>query len=335
MVFVRIAVVCLVTGLGGSVVFAQVTETPASATPAADTKAVPELTWMECVKLATAHNPDLQASREAILNSDAVRMGAYSQLYPQITASFGNNRSFSGAYLSSPSNYGTSYTEQLSVSQTIFNGFATKGNIDAARAQLNLAFANMNAEKALISFDLKSAFAQLLYSQQLINISKDIITIQQKNARLVKLLYDGGSEDKGNMLLSQANLDQAIFNLNQAVRTYELSGIQLSTVVGQQLPDNVRAVGTLQTGALEPKPSFNKLALQTPLFFQRRAQTDAAAAGITQANSGWYPSISADAAVFRSGQTFPAPQNNWAAGFSVPVPADGAAVLKYRVRVTY
>jgi outer membrane protein TolC len=279
-----------------------------------------QLTWVDCVKLATAHNPDLQVSREAILNSDAVRMGAYSALYPQITASFGDSHSYAGAYLSSPSNYGISYNEQLNLSQTIFNGFATKGNIDQARAQLNLAFANMNAEKATVSFQLKSAFAQLLYSQQLISISQDIITIQQKNARLVKLLYDGGSEDKGNMLLSQANLDQAIFNLNQATRTYELSGIQLGTVIGQELPSNVRGVGDLKTGALQPKPDFLKLAQQTPLYFQKRAQTDAAAAGITIATSGWYPTVTADAAVFRAGQTFPAPQNNWAAGISVSYP---------------
>src|ERR1700678_2323051 len=66
-----------------------------------------QLTWQDCVRLATRQNPDLQASREAVLNSDAVRMGAYSALYPQISASFGDTRSYTGANLFSPYNYST------------------------------------------------------------------------------------------------------------------------------------------------------------------------------------------------------------------------------------
>jgi outer membrane protein TolC len=286
---------------------------------ASDTPGI-SLTWDDCVRLAIRQNPDLQASREAILNSDAVRMGAYSALYPQISASFGDRRGDSVANLYSPYVYSTSYNEQLSISQTIFNGFATKGNIDHARAQLNLAFANLNGEKASLSFNLKSAFAQLLYAQKLIKISQDVIDIQQSNARLVKLLYEGGSEDKGDMQLSQANLDQAIYNLDQAVRTRDLSGVQLGVYLGQDLPAPVLAEGELQTDVLPVKPDFNQLALLTPSYFQHKAQVDAAAAGITIADSGWYPTITANASADRGDSQFPLKSQGWSAGFSISYP---------------
>jgi len=279
-----------------------------------------QLTWADCVRLATKQNPDLQASREAVLNSDAVRMGAYSALYPQISASFNDTRSYQGANLFSPNNYSTLYGEQVLLSQTIFNGFATKGNIDQARAQLNVAFANLNGEKALISFNLKSAFAQLLYAQKLIKIDHDVIDIRQSNARLVKLLYEGGSEDKGNMELSQANLDQALYNLDQAVRTRDLSGVQLGVFIGQDLPPPVLAEGELWTDVLPVKPDFNKLALLTPTYFQHKAQVDAAAAGLTIADSGWYPTVTANAAAYRSDSQFPLKNHGWSAGFSVSYP---------------
>ena len=163
-----------------------------------------------------------------MLNSDAVHRGAYSALYPQITASYGQSRSYQSANLFAPVNYSDAYNQQLTISQLIFNGFATKGNIDQTRAQLNLSFANLDAEKAVISFNLKTAFAQLIYAQKLIKISRDVIDIRQSNARLVNLLYQGGSEDRGNTDLSQANLDQALFSLDQALRLRDLSGIQLS-----------------------------------------------------------------------------------------------------------
>lgn len=279
-----------------------------------------QLTWEDCVRMATRQNPDLQASREAVLNSDAVRMGAYSALYPQISASFGDTRGYTGANLTSPSNYSTSYGEQVSLSQTIFNGFATKGNIDAARAQLNLGFANLNGEKASLSFNLKTAFAQLLYAQKLIKINRDVLGIRESAARLVKLLYEGGSEDKGNMELSQANLDQAVYSLDQAVRTRDLSGVQLAVYIGRDLPAPVLAEGELRTGVLPAKPDFKNLALLTPVYFQHKAQVDAAAAGVTTANSGWYPTITAAASASRSDSQFPLKNHGWSAGFSVSYP---------------
>jgi outer membrane protein len=279
-----------------------------------------QLTWEDCVRLAIKENPDLQASREAILNSDAVRMGAYSALYPQISASFGDTRSFSVGGLDAPHVYSTSYGEQLSISQLIFNGFQTKGNIDQARAQLNLAFANLNGEKATVSFNLKSAFAQLLYAQKLIKISQQVIDIQDSNARLVRLLYEGGSEDKGDMQLSQANLDQALYNLDVAIRTRDLSGVQLGVFIGRDLPPPVLAEGELWTNPLPTQPDFNKLAVLTPSYFQHKAQVDAAAAGITIANSGWYPTVTANASADRSDSQFPLKGSGWSAGFSVSYP---------------
>jgi outer membrane protein TolC len=278
------------------------------------------LTWEGCVRLAVIQNPDLQASREAVLNSNAVRLGAYSTLYPQITASFSDTRSYTGPYLAAPSNYSTAYLAQLTLSQTIFDGFTTKGNIDQARAELGLAFANLNAEKATISFNLKSAFAQLLYAQQLIVISRNVIDIRQNTARLVRLLYQGGQEDKGAMLLSNANLDQANIDLNQALRTCDLSGLQLEVAIGRALPKPVIATGDLKTEPLPVTPDFRKLAVQTPAYFQKRAQTDAAAAGITLAESGWYPTITAGATAFRADSQLPLRQNGVSADVSVSYP---------------
>ena len=97
------------------------------------------LTWVDCIQLAIQHNPDLQGAREGVLNSDAVRRGAYSTLYPQIAISFGDTRTYRGPGATAPKNYSTSYLQQLSLTQTIFDGFATKGNIEQGKAQIGRA----------------------------------------------------------------------------------------------------------------------------------------------------------------------------------------------------
>jgi outer membrane protein len=323
----RMAAMALTLGLGGFCVL--------RADPAPDSETempATTLTWADCVRLATELNPDLQASREAILNSDAVHMGAYAALYPQISLSYAQSRAYAGADLYAPVSYTNAYAEQLNVSQLIFDGFATKGNIDRARAQLNLAFADLNGEKATVSYNLKSSFAQLLYAQKLIKISRDIVDIRQSNARLVKLLYEGGSEDRGNMDLSQANLDQALYNLDQAVRTRDLSGVQLGVYIGKELPAPVLAEGELRTNVLPVLPDFPKLARRTPVYFERVAQADAAAAGLTIANSGWYPTITADASAYRSDDHLPIKNHGFSAGFGVSYPLFEGGATYFNVK---
>jgi outer membrane protein len=292
------------------------------ALPADIPEEVPEkprtrLTWEDCIRIALAHNPDLEVFRDHVLNSDAVRRGAYSILYPQISLSASATRSYSGPGLYAPSSYSNEFGEQASLSQTIFNGFLTKGNISQARAQLALAFADLDSQKALSSYDLKTAFAQVIYAQEDVDIARQIIDIRQNNARTVKDLYDSGNEDEGAWQLSKAQLDQAIFMLNQAVRNVTVSDQQLVTILGQDLPRPLAAIGTLDTAPLPAKPDFHALAVQTPAYFQNRAQVDAAAAGITIAQSSFYPTLGFDASVDRNGSVLFPRQNGASAGLTV------------------
>ncbi len=269
--------------------------------PAETTPPRTKLTWEECVRIALAHNPDLEVFRDNVLNSDATRRGAYSLLYPQIALSFGATRNYDRPGFGAPSNYSNEFTGQVSLTQTIFNGFLTQGNIARGRAELALAFANLDSQKALTSFDLKTAFAQVIYAQQDVAVARRVIEVNQQNARLVKLLYDSGNEDQGAYELTRANLDQSIFTYNQAIRNVELSDEQLVTILGQDVPRPLEAEGDLATSPLPIKPDFQKLAVQTPAYFQRRAQVDASAAGITIAQSAFYPTLGVDANASRGG----------------------------------
>lgn len=340
MIFSRLFLIfILLLGAGAMRTHAQATPAPAEPPPSTSVP-VPEpppvagttLTWEDCVRLATGHNPDMESSRDAVLNSEAVKMGAYSALYPQISASLSGSRTYTGPGLGAPSIYANEFSEQITLSQTIFNGFLTKGNIDQARAGLMLAFANLDAQKAVTSFNLKSAFAQLLYAQNLVVISRNVIDIRQNNAHLVKLLYESGNEDKGAWLLSEANLDQARVQLNQAERDVSVSGLQLETYIGQALKEPVLATGTLETGPLPTEPDYRALAVQTPAYFQKHAEVDATAAGITIAQSGFYPTVSVDAAAGRSGLYFLPSQNGVSAGFSVSYPIFEGGQTYFNVR---
>jgi len=96
--------------------------------------------------------------------------------------------------------------------------------------------------------------------------------------------------------------------------------LQLGVYIGQDLLAPVVAEGELQTEVLPAMPDFKQLALLTPAYFQRKAMVDAAAAGITTADSGWYPTITADASADRTDSQFPLKGEGVSAGFSVSLP---------------
>lgn len=296
------------------------------------------LTWEECVRLTVTHSPALEASRQGVLNAEAVKKGSYATLYPQISASLTGDRTFTdqkrgGAGLKAGTDYSTEYRGQLNLQQTIFDGFKTKGNINQAKAELSLAFANLGAVKSVVSFELKSAFAQLLYAQELVRISGEVVTVRQDNARMIRLLYDGGREDKGAVLLSEANFKSATFELEQSRRNLAVSGRQLLSVIGKDLPEPLVADGELEVSPLPVVPDFKKLVYQTPVYFQQQARADAASAGISIAQSGWYPTVTADVTAYRSGTgLLPQDREGWSGGVSVSYPIFEGGRTYFNVR---
>lgn len=282
---------------------------------------VEKLTWTDCVNEAAKNNPDIEASWHAFQNSDAVRKGSYSQFFPQVTASTGFTRTYQPSSSSGGTGsgggmteYSTQYSADLTVQQMLFDGFKTKGNIDKAKAQVRVSLAALASEKSLVSYELKSAFAQLLYAQELVRISQNIVEQRDLNYRLVDLLYQGGKENKGSKLLSKANLSQAQFELRQAQRNVDVSQRQLLTTMGRLLFRPVEAEGELVTAEIEPNPDFRKLALRTPAHFQSSATADASAAGITIAQSTLYPQINASGTLSRQDSKYFPKSNGWSAG---------------------
>lgn len=289
------------------------------------------VTWMQCVKEAALNNPGIAAAVKEVERANAARKGAYSTFLPQVSLSAAASRSKREQTVGTSagvveittfgdagfwSNYADSYTAQLELQQTLFDGFATKGRVDRARAETNVAVAKLLTQKAGASFELKSAYAQLLYAQLLIGILGDIIDQRERNYRMVELKYDNGRENKGSLLLSKAQLSQAKLDLTLAGRLLEVSRIQLATVMGRNSYPDFVAKGELITAPPMKSPDYRKLALTTPASFQQAAATQASKAGITVAQSDFYPQLNAFANVSSQSATGFQEPDSWAVGIS-------------------
>lgn len=319
---------CLLALLEGSLLFAGLAS------------AQETLTWDQGVRLATLNNPDLVASHESLRSYEAKYGGSYSAYFPQITASAG------GVYTHTPSNqtggtgiftsgsgstvskgaFGGSanllhqYTASVTLSQTLYDGGLTPGNVAQAGANYRAQVAAFVLEKSLISYDLKSAFAQLLYAQELVTLTGQIVERRRSDADLIHLKYDGGRENKGSYLLSESDYKQAVLDFHNAQRNVIVSQHQLAQIMGVKLKRPIVALGKLATQEPPASPDFDNLAVETPTHFQEVSTAEASRAGITIARSGFLPTVTAGVSLEREDQRFFPKSDGWNADFSVSLP---------------
>lgn len=281
-------------------------------------------TWQSCLAQTQKNNPDLKAAESSMVSAQALESGSYSGYFPQLTGSLGYNYGTSG--ISSIGDFNNSarstYSAALTASQNVFNGFQDQAKTDQASAAREVAEAELQTARAKASYDLKSSFMGVLYSQNLIQLTLDIIKRREYNLKLVQLRFESGGENKGSVLLSKAYLEQAKLDYMQAQDDLALAQIQLRQVLGLDPEEghDLRVSG--EPPAQEPPSALDlkQAALATPDYLQSVAQSRSAAAGIRLARSAFFPSLNLTASTSNSDSQWFPDNNRWALGVNLSIP---------------
>lgn len=133
------------------------------------------LTWQDCARESAKNNPDLISASEAIKRQKAAKFSTQSGLLPQVTGSVDASRTETTTSASS-SAIKNSFSYGVDGAQLIFDGFQTINNINAAAENERAAKENYRYVSSQVQFDLRSAFANLLKAQELINVAEDILS---------------------------------------------------------------------------------------------------------------------------------------------------------------
>jgi outer membrane protein TolC len=274
------------------------------------------LTWQDCIKEALQYHPDLISAKEVVNQFKAEKATAMSAILPQISTEV--SQSVSKAPQSSQTN--TSFYG-ITGQQLLFDGFKTPYNIAAAAKNIKAAQYNYDVTSANIRLRLRTAFISLLNAQELLTITQDIALRRKQNADLVKLLYEGGMENRGSLLTADANLAQANFNIVQAERAITVAQRQLSKEMGRAALRPIRASGDLEViTAKREKPNFEALATINPFLGNLSTLTEAAQYGLKSAKAEFFPTLSANASAGRTDTSWPPHNNEWSAGLTLTFP---------------
>jgi len=278
------------------------------------------LTWEACVVQASQNNPELLAAQASLRSSEYQAKVAGSGFLPQVSASVNytdENASAPGTASSTTASYSVSVT----ATQNLFAGFQDKAKVAQGSANKEASQANLDSIKAKVSFDLKSAFAALLYAQNYLKLTGDIIRRREENMRLVELRFEGGRENKGSFLLSKASLSQARLDYLQAQHALQVAQEQLANALGKNRSSSeIQIIGNIPLKEPEAAVDLEQLALQTPDHRQISAQEKSAAAGVNLAQSQLYPSLNLTGTAAKQGNSWIPDNDRHSVGVSLSIP---------------
>jgi len=250
----------------------------------------------------------LQAAESRI---EAARSG----FYPQVSAT-ADYRDTSG----SATVPGSSYAAGATATQNLFAGFLDRARVEQASANARVAQSDLALVRARVSRDLKFGYANLRYVQEAVTLTDAIARRTEENLRLVQLRFEGGRENKGSLLLTQAAHKQAQFDNLQARQAIASAQSQLARVLGRMDSQGLRAVDDVPVSEPPPNPDFPALAARVPELERAKGQELAARADVDVNRSGYYPTLDLFGSYGREGESWFPAENRRTAGVTLAIP---------------
>lgn len=289
----------------------------------------PPLDWPACVALAAEANPDLVGARAAVGSSEAVYFGSRSERHPQLTA--GGDFTRSDTRRDDGVNDGPTddYQAGLTARQLLYAGGRVAATIEQQKAELDAALAGLRRTASEVSFDLKTAFANLLYAQEFEGLAGRILDRRTENLRLLELRFEGGREHKGSYLRIKAAASEAQYDLARAARAVTVARRNLARVLGRSDTAGLAVAGAYDAAAPGTAPDFEALTLHSPLRDGADARRRVADAAVRRARSAYRPELSLAGSVSRGGEDFFPQDERWAVGVAIDLPLFDGGSRRY------
>ena len=276
------------------------------------------LTWQDCFSRTVENNIDLSVGRLKLKEAEAALKSQESVYYPEVSARAGRSV---GETRPTDSDWDKRDTlsASLNASYTIFDGFGNRARVTRTEAELYAEKANFDQTCSNVEYDLRKAFSDQLYAQELLELVKSIAARRADNVRLVEMRYEGGREHKGSLMLKKAQLAEALYGIEEAKRILELARRRLAGLMKQTVYPDFAVTGELTTNPPPDSVSLDELARQTPSYHSAEANIKAAEQGFIITRSERFPLVTANATLAGTGEK-EITTESWQTGIAVSLP---------------
>ena len=282
------------------------------------------LVWQDCVREAKTGQPELISAQEKFNQAKADKAITRSHIFPSLDLSnkYSYNKTKDTAADTKTLSRDYEYYK-IAGKQLLFDGFKVSNEIASAIENMRAAEYNYMVVSSNVRLAIRAAFVELLAAQERLGILEDIAKRRRDNLMLVTLNYGAGKEHIGSLLLAQADLEQAKFEIEEAKRNIYASQTRLIKRLGRMKITPVKVQGDFSIAHPErERPNLDSLAESNPFLKEVISKKDAARFGIKSAKADFFPKVYADASRQRDHIGNPRDNtDNWMFGatFSLPV----------------
>jgi outer membrane protein TolC len=288
--------------------------------------------------MASESNPDLIAARNDWMSTQQNERIAVAGFLPSLSAQTsvtqtgstgagGGGSAFvsNGVLLNTPggkngSQVNTNYIASLNLKQNLFNGMEDYSRYKQSKARSLSSYLAYEQVMSTVTFNLKQAFANLIYTQEALDLARTIQGRRESNFKLVSVRYENGRENKGSVLLAEAYYEQAKLDVIRANDSIAVAKQTLLTLLNKEHLEDVRVEGTVPLSSLEQDKDLGLLAVETPSYKQSEALQESAAQDISIAKSNFLPSLDLSGSVLRQGQSYFPERERWSVALSLTIP---------------
>jgi outer membrane protein TolC len=271
-----------------------------------------KLSWQDCLIQFKKNNPTAKAA-ELILKSSELQNKAASLGYlPQLNL---NVNSVLGASTQSNSQ-AKDISASLILNQNLFAGFATEATITQTQANVLVSKAILQDTNSSLLYDLKIAYADLLFAQKTNKLLTDIIQRRQQNNDMVKLRFSNGKENKGSLLLAEAYLKLAQFEKFQNQNEIKLQQQKIKFLLDLE-DDNIELTDNINSPLITEQENYQDMITIHPEHQQAIAQKQIAEASLVSERSSFYPALNLQYSHNAAGADFTIDQTSWTTGLNL------------------
>ena len=274
------------------------------------------VSWQDCVRTALRNNPMLVSAKEEVRQAEVAKEIMKSTGMPRITAD-----ATGGTSDRAGSDAQESYSLGISGRQLLYDGAQTSKDVKESEENIKASLYSYTVVSSDVRLDLRTAFVELMHTQELILLTESIAQRRRQNLKLVNLRYEAGREHKGSLLTAEADLAQAEFEVAQAKRGIPLKQRQLYQELGIDKSGPLRVTGEFSIqGDYSLGTDMEYIADTRPFLNELIATKEAARYNLQSARADYYPKVYLNGSFGTASSDFPPDQGEWSAGVSLSLP---------------
>jgi len=260
-----------------------------------------QYTLEECIDIALQNNRTIKQQELNRAQREIAFAQARNEMLPNLNAQAGQSFTF-GRSIGIDNTYQNTNSTQTSLGMgadiTLFDGLRIKHNIDAKRAELSAAEADVEKFKDDIEMSVATAFLQVLLQKELLGIAREQIALTDENIqRRTELIKNGKmaqgeiyeleaqrAREEQNRVQAESNLKLALLDLAQIMELDDFSNLDvLAPPVEQIVSDEL---------LLSPTEVYQRALLTRPEIRASEYRVQSSEKEVLMAKSQLYPSLS-------------------------------------------